>query len=452
MPSQRAAGELRQALGEALTHLRALDSLDPLRSAGRLGTPQSGVDPFASVGRRQPRTPIRQLAERHPEVLAPLSEIVAAELQDYVSEDSICLATAQIEGGPLQRPISDLAVRLIDIAAKEGVDNAVGRFEVTISSKGCPVRGYTVVGGATIETSLELYDGVRMERKDEHDDLIGRLPFRLLYTLTSPEMSAETVMIIEDWKLSPLLTRPSDAEDAVAKDRFSDPPNSSPMGLPLSREGPPFGMALVSKELSGFNSEQFCRALSLAASHRIYPSMMFRRLPDSEFTRMRRDVRTVAGTTYYPERPVVLSPDEVSGAKRLYELMMSCDDNRLQRLQISMDRLRDSRGSTGLVNRAVDLGMALEVLLLPDQDGELLYRMRIRAARFLADDYGPREAISKLINEFYKVRSKAVHTGAVADRGKSAEKTIAEAQQLCHRLILAILEHGWPDWPQIEFS
>lgn len=452
MSSQRAAGELREALSEALARLRALDSSDPIRGADLREPASSGIDPFTDLGHRRPRTPIRQLVEHHPEVLAQSSKIIAAGLREYVSEGSISLATAQIEGGRLQRPITDLVEKLIDIAAKESVDDAVDLFEMTMSATGCPVRGYTIVGGATLESSLELYDGIRMERKDEHDDIIGKLPFRLLYTLTSPEMSGDAVMIIEDWNLSPLFARPSTAEASTAQDGLSDPPTASPMALPLSREGPSIGMHLVSKELSGFNSEQFCRALSLAACHRIYPSMMFRRLPDREFTRMRRDVRTVTGTTYYPENPLSLTSDDVSEAKRLYELMMSRGDGQLRRLQISMDRLRDSRGSKTVVDRAVDLGMALEVLLLPDQDGELLYRMRIRAARFLADDFGQRDAISKLINQFYKVRSKAVHTGTLADKRQSAENTIADTQQICQELIVKILEQGWPDWPQVEFS
>lgn len=55
--------------------------------------------------------------------------------------------------------------------------------------------------------------------------------------------------------------------------------------------------------------------------------------------------------------------------------------------------------------------IALETLMLPDSDSELNYRLRLRAARLLANSLAERERYKRMVRDLYGIRSKIVHSG-----------------------------------------
>ena len=49
--------------------------------------------------------------------------------------------------------------------------------------------------------------------------------------------------------------------------------------------------------------------------------------------------------------------------------------------------------------------------MLPDSDSELNYRLRLRAARLLANSLAERERYNRMVRDLYGIRSKIVHSG-----------------------------------------
>ena len=135
---------------------------------------------------------------------------------------------------------------------------------------------------------------------------------------------------------------------------------------------------------------------------------------------------------------------------------MSPDDR--TRLSVPVDRLVTSLGSKGQVDQIIDLAIALESLYLPDGVGELGYRLRIRGARYLEANLSERQQLASHLKAFYKVRSKAVHTGKISERHKVASRQINTAkliemtQELCLRSIRQMLDGGFPDWETLELG
>lgn len=129
-------------------------------------------------------------------------------------------------------------------------------------------------------------------------------------------------------------------------------------------------------------------------------------------------------------------------------------------LDLAIERLVRSRRASAMTDRALDLGVALEVLLrhvpgIPRKhDSGITRKLASRAGWLLATD-GEHEAAVKLrINKLYELRNDAAHFGSVRRRtaldGRevSTEEALDGGASLCARLILAVLKAGdWPQWP-----
>jgi hypothetical protein len=110
-----------------------------------------------------------------------------------------------------------------------------------------------------------------------------------------------------------------------------------------------------------------------------------------------------------------------------------------------------------LVDASIDLGVALESLLLSDREpdrGELGFTLRLRAARFLETDPARRRALARLVGAVYRARSTAVHTGQLPDRmdGHTTKALIAEGQLIAARAAQEIIRSGFPDWQAVVFG
>ena len=117
-----------------------------------------------------------------------------------------------------------------------------------------------------------------------------------------------------------------------------------------------------------------------------------------------------------------LSLDDCTQGRQLFEHFRSATAKVQAHLRLVMQRLIRAMRRVTPVDAAIDLGIALESLYLSDmQDdrGELSFRLRIRSARLLRVTEADRKQISDLMRDIYKLRSTAVHTGAVPDVSRS---------------------------------
>jgi hypothetical protein len=102
-------------------------------------------------------------------------------------------------------------------------------------------------------------------------------------------------------------------------------------------------------------------------------------------------------------------------------------------------------------NRAIDLAIAFEVLLIPqDSNDELKFRIVLRAARLLRKRFESRQAVRTCLAELYAARSKAVHTGRISS---DIDQTLQESRRYFTELALMLLTMpAIPDWAAVELN
>lgn len=121
-------------------------------------------------------------------------------------------------------------------------------------------------------------------------------------------------------------------------------------------------------------------------------------------------------------------------------------------IRITLDRLNQAIRRRNIVDKAIDLGIALEVMLLhgieENYRGELKFRSSIRGAAFLGGEKPEQLKTFKLLKHAYDLRSKAVHSGALKEKAKEPVKQILEdAASTCASIARKLIDRGsFPNW------
>lgn len=127
------------------------------------------------------------------------------------------------------------------------------------------------------------------------------------------------------------------------------------------------------------------------------------------------------------------------------------------RLRLAMQRLNSAMRRLTPVDAAIDLGIVLEILFLHDIKGErpeLTFRLRVRAARYLEADPQERHRVFNLLNDLYKARSAAVHTGHVPEKvkGVPVKDLLDQGFILAATALGHLISNGDPEWDQVILS
>lgn len=153
----------------------------------------------------------------------------------------------------------------------------------------------------------------------------------------------------------------------------------------------------------------------------------------------------------FAAHPVVAFPADMGTIQRAFgQLAAFAEGDSLTR---AIDRLGRSRLAVHPVDRALDLGMAAEIMLMHDNgtsNTEITHKIASRAAWLLGADANERATIFDEMKHLYKARSDAVHSGALPPKSKV---DLDLADQLVARVVQAILERGsFPDWTSLTMG
>ena len=132
-------------------------------------------------------------------------------------------------------------------------------------------------------------------------------------------------------------------------------------------------------------------------------------------------------------------------------------DQTKQKLRIPLERLNRALAAPLAADCAIDLGLALEALLLADlsPNDQISLAFRLRGAWLLGATPAERRALAQQFNAIYTCRSSVVHRGTLpSDKFQvDGEKLTAEdfishrACSLATSAVLKIIERGdFPDW------
>ncbi|MGO7366364.1 hypothetical protein [Rhizobium leguminosarum] len=119
-------------------------------------------------------------------------------------------------------------------------------------------------------------------------------------------------------------------------------------------------------------------------------------------------------------------------------------------LAVALDRLGRARTSPNNVDKALDLGMALEVALMHENGSnseantEITYKVSTRASWLLGEEPEGRRQAFATAKKIYAHRSKAVHSGCLKDE---ADFIALNADDFVQRTIMQLLNRGeFPKW------
>lgn len=126
-------------------------------------------------------------------------------------------------------------------------------------------------------------------------------------------------------------------------------------------------------------------------------------------------------------------------------------DDEKQRLTRALYRLAQGKGRSNPHDRALDVGIALEMLLLNDSPPEQLsLTFRLRGAWLLGKTKEERERAYKTLSRIYTLRSKVAHEGYAKDLRDSwsddAKADAAERDRLAEDIFRRLILGAKPDW------
>lgn len=152
-------------------------------------------------------------------------------------------------------------------------------------------------------------------------------------------------------------------------------------------------------------------------------------------------------------RPIELNLQEMLDMYRAFRAFKAADR---RVLRIALDRISSALRENTLVDKAIDLGIALEALLLHDvaagkgakDRGELKFRIAVRGAAFVGGTGSTRLATLRTLKAAYDHRSTAVHTGELSDP-EGAETDMKAALSIGVIIARKLIQLGrFPRWDE----
>lgn len=409
-----------------------------------------------------------------------LLKFILEELVQYIREDSIpAISTASYivesgfaDGSHIFTPSGGISQqhhildRLLHIALVRGEEEAVLAFDRSCCPKGVHglFQDVSLVDGIRIETELQIFEGVKLKPLPSlnatkiTDEVIRYLPGfpSDTYVDQADSFFGKTLLIIDQPGFSIFHKPPEQLFE----------PGIQVSDLPIQVEEHDVKFK-NRKEISAF-IKSFSQVLSLVCNSSVYIYHLGWFLAaDKSLQGHGEQIRT--RDPFWERRPFVSPTNaeqtEIDKAKHYYNILDNPNSCIVDKLQIPIDRWIKSKTNKSNVDKIIDLGIALEALYLSDSDynREIRFRFSLHAAWHLGKDKAHREELLKEFKKIYDWRSTVVHTGKLPEKGRGKKKKpyppeeveafITNAQDLCQKSILKILEDGkFPNWNDLILS
>lgn len=134
---------------------------------------------------------------------------------------------------------------------------------------------------------------------------------------------------------------------------------------------------------------------------------------------------------------------------KLYAAFRKATKDQKSRFRIILDRLSQAKRRRKLEDKILDLGITLEMLLLPDNSNkdQLSQSFRLRGSWLLGKNSEERHLLYALLKELYGYRSEVAHGGALSGKShaSSAEK-YPDFERVAEDACTKIICDGEPQW------
>ena len=378
-----------------------------------------------------------------------LLELITDELASFVDDGRIQSITYALLGGVGGgRPVDHILRNLLIRSLVDGAKSAARAFAKCVSDPSCDYYEYHLLTGLRLSEEVEVFERVRLiPMPSSPEQLPPYLPplFPSGNGLDVSDFLSKTVLRV-DYQASPIFHRPS-------VEFFPDPRSQ-------------INVVRNSKDAPDFDLATFCQALSLGCRCAVRPEVQWSGMNLFEVFDLGSNFGGAMGFSWsrsgvYELSSRTANQAEIEESKSLYESLMTLPEDTRNFLRVPIDRWTKSNAQPDLVDRMIDLGIALESLYLHGDGyrGELRFRFALRAAWHLGTSALDRTNLHSEFRKIYDWRSRAVHSGsldsrndAVASDPRRRREFVDQTQELCSQSIRSIIEQGIPDWDALVLS
>ena len=364
-----------------------------------------------------------------------LTTSVERSLAPHVEGGTIHIPVIRTLGIGNPHSVDTIVTKLLDLAILHGNRRAAEIFCEAIDDPVVSFSEYFMLEGLAVGHRIPIFEGVRFEPLPPARRGIPP-PLNLLPTGTygnSEDYYSDAVLLVVDWTTQPRFIKPSICHAQQGLHRV-------------------FQSQRENQDVPEFDHEDLARAMSLTVRSHVHASMCWIYVSPDEITNPHS--RGVSGYSWMPGRrprsaPTMVTDEHIRRAKDLYRCIVGLNSEQRDKMIVPIDRLAKSFDESNYVDRTIDLAIALECLFLDGIERELQFRLAVRAAKFLADNLPERKEIVKGIKDFYKLRSRAAHTGKT-DADDKTDRLLDRTTELCCQAVTKILAEGQPVWDLID--
>lgn len=151
-----------------------------------------------------------------------------------------------------------------------------------------------------------------------------------------------------------------------------------------------------------------------------------------------------------------LTPDSLATLTHLVASFEKRTEKEKEKLRVILSRLSQAKRRSQATDKVLDLGIALEMLLLDEaKNDQISLIFRLRGSWLLGESPADREKKYDLLNSLYGARSAVAHNGALPRKSKAgihAEnflETFPQYETLASDIAQKIILHGWPNWKSL---
>ena len=325
--------------------------------------------------------------------------------------------------------VEDYARTLILAAARIGPEPVARLFSGWLA--GTPVRVWlrALLKGVRTDDRLRPVDGLRLETLPGNgDDFPRSLHVQIDECDTRQEQYGHRAMLSLEHEVGPALYLPNRNRDESLQ------PHPHP--------------TIRNQTLSTVSVGSLCRAMSIEIDGYVDWFMQWWDYGDVDafflnagFSSGRRETRAPS--------PEVISEEQLVRCLELHGLL-----EQYKRLDLCIARWLRSKSPLATTEQLVELRIALELILLSDDQGivgEKRHRLATRGAWLLGETFEERKKHFRVLRDAYDLASRVLHAGSLkAEKTEDSAKTIGESQRLCREAILQIVRAGaMPDWSDV---
>ncbi len=364
------------------------------------------------------------------DIVSELTPMVAP----YTSQESGAIGNVfytmlGTQASPRLPSVKQYAKVLVLAASRLGPERAVDLFAGWVEGRPIKVWLCALLKGARTEGELRPVDGLCLDTLSRNGEEFPRS----LYVQIDEhdiryEQYAQRAILSLEHETGPALYSPDD-ETA---------------GFPLFPPSP----EICNPELSSVSMDGMCRAISVEINGQVDWFRVWWDYGDVDAFFLNpghsHSWKDTSGSS-----PILVTGEHLERALALHGLL-----DGFTLLDLGIARWRRSKRATTVEDRLVELRIALESVLLPDDRGavgEKRHRLAIRGAWLLGETLEQRKSHFRSLRDAYDFASSVLHAGKLNRKGEEArDKAITEAQDICRAAILRIAkDQAVPDWTDI---